>query len=104
MNYTVTVLASAKADLARLADFLFEREILRDGDLDYAEHAVAAIEPSLTLLTRFPFTCRKAAESSVLRELVIPSGHTGYVALFEIVASDSVVVSAIRHQREDDYL
>lgn len=103
MNYSVAVSAATKADLARLADFLFERELLRDGDLDYAEQAIAAIEASFTLLEKFPYTCRKAADSSFLRELVIPFGHTGYVALFEIVADERVVIAAIRHQREDDY-
>ena len=104
MNFTVIVSASAKADLARLADHLFEREMLRDGDLDYAEKAIAAIEASFTLLQKFPYTCRKVSDSSFLRELVIPFGHTGYVALFEIIAGDRIIVSAIRHQREDDYL
>ncbi|REN15088.1 type II toxin-antitoxin system RelE/ParE family toxin, partial [Mycobacterium tuberculosis] len=50
-----------------------------------------------------PFTCRKAGDSPFIRELVIPFGASGYVALFEIEASDSIVVAAVRHQREDDY-
>ena len=104
MTYTVTVSAEATEDLIRLADHLFERELLRDGDLDYAANFIAAIHASLSLLERFPYTCRKSAESSFLRELVIPFGHTGYVALFEIVADKRIVVSAVRHQREDDYL
>ena len=103
MTYTVTVSAEATEDLVRLADHLFERELLRDGDLDYAANAIAAIRASFSLLERFPYTCRKSAESSFLRELVITFGHTGYVALFEIVSSERIVVSAIRHQREDDY-
>jgi plasmid stabilization system protein ParE len=37
------------------------------------------------------------------RELVIPFGHAGYVALFEVVDPTLVVVAAVRHQREDDY-
>ena len=37
------------------------------------------------------------------RELIIPFGGSGYVALFEIIGVDEVVVSALRHQREDDY-
>jgi hypothetical protein len=35
---------------------------------------------------------------------VIPFGASGYVALFKIEASDSLVIAATRHQREDDYL
>ena len=41
--------------------------------------------------------------SPFLRELVIPFGASGYVALFEIVGNDRVIVGAVRHQREDDY-
>ena len=38
-----------------------------------------------------------------IRELNIPFGRTGYVALFEVVDSTTVIIGAIRHQREDDY-
>lgn len=38
-----------------------------------------------------------------LRELIIPLGAAGYVALFEIENEQIVTVLAIRHQREDDY-
>jgi hypothetical protein len=35
--------------------------------------------------------------------LIIAFGNTGYVALFEIINNTTVIVGAIRHQREDDY-
>jgi mRNA-degrading endonuclease RelE of RelBE toxin-antitoxin system len=38
-----------------------------------------------------------------LRELVIPFGAAGYVALFEIEDNETVTILAIRHQREEDY-
>jgi hypothetical protein len=38
-----------------------------------------------------------------LRELIIPYGAAGYVALFEIEDESTVTILAIRHQREDDY-
>ena len=41
--------------------------------------------------------------SLFLRELLIPFGSAGYVALFEIEGGDLVTVLAVRHQREDDY-
>jgi len=104
MNYSVTVLPSAEDDFERLFDHLFARELARDGgDLDYPEQAVNAIRASFSLLKKTPFTCRKAADSSFQRELVIPFGHTGYVALFEIADHNRVLISAVRHQREDDY-
>jgi hypothetical protein len=37
------------------------------------------------------------------RELIIPFGGAGYVALYEIVSESKVVLLAIRHQLEEDY-
>jgi plasmid stabilization system protein ParE len=34
---------------------------------------------------------------------VIAFGSSGYVALFEIVDDKTVIIGAVRHQREDDY-
>ena len=104
MTYSVRLTLEAQDDLERLFDFVLERELARDGgDLELAAEALAAIKAGLQVLERFPFTCRKAAGSPFLRELVIPFGHAGYVALFEIVDRKTVVVGAVRHQREDDY-
>jgi hypothetical protein len=36
----------------------------------------------------FPFTCRKASNSTFLRELLISFGSSGYVALLEIESDD----------------
>ena len=44
-----------------------------------------------------------AEDNPYERELIIPFGSTGYVALFEIISDHEVLVAAIRHQREDDY-
>ena len=52
-------------------------------------------------MTRFSF--RKAAKNPTQRELIIPFGGSGYVALYEIVSASKVVVLAVRHQREEDY-
>jgi len=104
MSYRVRLTKAAEQDLEQLFDFILERELARDeGDFDLAELAVAAIVASLSLLERSPFTCRKASGSPFLRELIIPFGATGYVALFEIVDESNVLVLAVRHQREDDY-
>lgn len=104
MTYRVLLTAEAEDDLLRLFDFIVERELAREGgDLDLAQRAVDAIDNSLRLLAHSPFTCRKAVTSPFLRELVIPFGHTGYVALFEIADQHTVKVAAVRHQREDDY-
>jgi len=94
----------AEADLDRLFDFVVERELARDGgDLAVAEQAMAALRAGIATLKSSPFTCRKAGQSPFLRELLIPFGHSGYVALFEIEDESNVAVVALRHQLEDDY-
>ncbi|MCX7173487.1 MAG: type II toxin-antitoxin system RelE/ParE family toxin [Proteobacteria bacterium] len=99
-RYRVRFTPEAEADLLRLFDFLIEK------DLSLAERAEAAISKAVELLELFPFTCRKAAGgsgSTFLRELIIPFGGAGYVALFEIDDPQTVTILAVRHQREDDY-
>lgn len=105
MSFRVRLTRQAEADLERLFDFVIARELARDGegDLALAEQALAAIRAGFETLKTSPFTCRKAGQSPFLRELIIPFGRSGYVALFEIEDSDHVVVVAVRHQLEDDY-
>jgi plasmid stabilization system protein ParE len=104
MKYMVVFSATAVEDLEQLFDFALQRELDSEtGDLDIPEKALQSIKASLAFLESSPFACRKAGSSSFVRELIIPFGHTGYVALFEIVDSSTVIIGAIRHQREDDY-
>ncbi len=104
MSYRVRLTREAEADLERLFDFVLERELARTGgDLGLAEQALVAIRAGVATLKTSPFTCRKTGQSPFLRELIIPFGHSGYVALFEIIDPTDVVVSAVRHQLEDDY-
>ncbi len=104
MSFRVRLTPEASQDLEQLFDFVLERELARnDGDLALAGRALQAIKDGMASLRTSPFTCRKAGQSPFLRELVIPFGHSGYVALFEIVDNENVVVAAVRHQREDDY-
>ena len=104
MTYTVVFSQAAAVDLEQLFDFAIQRELdSATGDLDIPDRALQAIKGGLAFLETSPFACRKAGNSPFLRELVIPFGSTGYVALFEIVDNHTVVIGAIRHQREDDY-
>ena len=108
MSYRVRLTKEAEDDLTRLYDFVLECEFDRPGgngkgDLDLAEKALNAIKDGFMSLDRSPFTCRKADQSPFLRELIIPFGRSGYVALFEIVDSTLVVIAAVRHQLADDY-
>lgn len=104
MSFRVRLTAEAAADLERLFDFVLQRELMRhDGDLDLAERALDAMRNGISTLRQSPFTCRKVGTSPFLRELIIPFGRSGYVALFEIIDHENVVISAVRHQLEDDY-
>ena len=104
MSFRVRLTRDAEADLERLFDFVLERELAREGgDLDLAQQALAAIRAGFATLKTSPFTCRKAGQSPFLRELIIPFGRSGYVALFEIEGASDVVVAAVRHQLEEDY-
>ena len=104
MSFKVRLTRGAETDLNRLFDFVLERELERDGgDLSLAEQAVASIRAGFETLKSSPFTCRKSGQSPFLRELIIPFGHTGYIALIDIESANDVVVVAVRHQLEDDY-
>lgn len=70
-----------------------------------ADRAIDACEAAFGLLEHSPFSCRKAwpSDRPLLRELLIPFGNSGYLALFEIDDSRHVTILAVRHQREEDY-
>ncbi|HEX6795363.1 MAG TPA: type II toxin-antitoxin system RelE/ParE family toxin [Casimicrobiaceae bacterium] len=97
-RYKVRFTTQAEADLVRLYDFLLDR------DIDAAERALETLQSAIELLRFSPFSCRKAvADRPFLRELIVPFGSSGYVALFEIDRGNRVNVLAVRHQREEDY-
>jgi plasmid stabilization system protein ParE len=102
VRYKVSLTKEAKHDLARLEQFL-ERAAVETGDFDLPLRAVDAILAEFALLERNPYTCRKTGDDPRERELIIPFGKSGYVALFHIVGPLEVIVSALRHQREEDY-
>ena len=104
MKYTVEFSEAAADDLERLFDFALQRELdSATGDLEIPERALRAIKNGIAFLATSPFACRKVGSRSFIRELIIPFGHTGYVALFEIVDDKTVIIGAVRHQLEDDY-
>jgi plasmid stabilization system protein ParE len=104
VTFKVRLTRDAEADLEWLFDFLVERESAREGgDLYLPEQATLALRAGMATLKSSPFTCRKAGDSPFLRELIIPFGRSGYVALFEIENNSTVAVLAVRHQLEDDY-
>lgn len=102
MSFVVRYSASARDDLKRLYEFLLDRATTVE-DLELAERALGVIVGSVDSLSRSPFIYRKAGASPFLRELLIPFGSSGYVALFEIEDASTVTILAVRHQLEDDY-
>ena len=103
MTFVVELSPTAEADLERLFDFLLDQADTTE-DVDRAQAAIDAIRATAQhRLAVTPFSFRKAAQNPAQRELIIPFGSTGYVALYEIVSPSKVVVLAVRHQREEDY-
>ena len=103
MSFVVELSPTAEADWERLFEVLLERAEPTE-DLDRAQTAIDAVRAVVRQqLAMTPFSFRKAAKSPAQRELIIPFGNIGYVALYEIVSASKVVVLAFRHQREEDY-
>jgi plasmid stabilization system protein ParE len=96
-TYRVRFTPDAEDDLLRLYDFLLEK------DLEAAVRANDAITAGIELLSFSPFSCRKAGDNPLIRELLVPFGSAGYVVLFEIDGPSTITILAVRHQREDDY-
>jgi plasmid stabilization system protein ParE len=103
MSFVVELSPTAEADLERLFDFLLDQAETTE-DLYRAQAAIEASRATAQhRLAITPFSFRKAARNPAQRELIIPFGGTGYVALYEIVGVSKVVLLAVRHQREEDY-
>ena len=101
--FEVRYTAAARDDLLRLFDFLLERAQTIE-EFDAAQLAIDALRTAgQGHLSRTPFIYRKAGNSPFLRELIVPFGNSGYVALYEIEGNDTVNILAVRHQLEDDY-
>jgi plasmid stabilization system protein ParE len=66
--------------------------------------AVQAIKSSFALLKTEPTIGRPLDDMPELRELIIPFGESGYVALYHYeIETNSVYILAFRHQKEAGY-
>jgi plasmid stabilization system protein ParE len=84
---------NALANLEHIADFL----AAESGQA--ALQVIELIDDAVSMLARHPLVGRPV--ESHLRELVISQGRTGYVTLYAYdLLQDTVLVLAIRHQRE----
>ena len=101
MTYRVRFTEAAENDLVRLYEFVLARD---ETDSALAERALESIRNALHSRALTPFSFRKANPSNpFLREMLVPFGASGYVALYEIDDEETVTILALRHQREDDY-
>lgn len=101
--FDVRYAESARDDLLHLFDYLLEHAESAE-DFDAAQRAIDTVREAIERsLGRAPFVYRKSGDSPFLRELVIPFGGSGFVALYEIENAVHVTVLAVRHQLEDDY-
>ncbi len=81
------------------------RLFLAEKNPQAAKRAGLAIEHPFALLETEPEMGRPVDDLPELRELIIPFGDSGYVALYHhAVRTDSVYVLAFRHQKEAGYL
>lgn len=101
MSYWVRFTEDAETDLLRLYEFILAKDA---ADWILAERALESIKHAIRSLEHSPFSFRKAMPNNAfLRELVIPFGASGYVALFEVDDDKTVTILTVRHQLEDDY-
>ncbi|MEA9795895.1 type II toxin-antitoxin system RelE/ParE family toxin [Xanthomonas campestris] len=101
MRFSIRFTEEARDDLARLYDRLLQRA---DGNFAVAERALQAIRDGIAVLEVAPLNCRKTSQSDPFqRELMIGFGPSGYTLLFEVEDKQTLLVLAVRHQREDDW-
>jgi len=80
------------------------RLFLAEKNPQAARRAGETIEHLFALLETEPEIGRPFDDLPELRELIIPFGDSGYVALYHFdVKADSVYVLAFRHQKEAGY-
>ena len=92
---TLRFTPAALGDLERLATFL------RESDARAAAETIPLVMDALKLLAAYPLVGRPIDVNR--RELVVFRGRTGYLVQYSFrLASDEVVILAVRHQREVD--
>ena len=87
-----------------MAEVIYSARALENAENPAASlAAVDAIQSAVEILAAHPLVGRRV--EGELRELVISSGATGYIAVYRfVVQQNEVRVLALRHQREIGYL
>lgn len=88
----------SRSDIERIRNFLITKNAVS------AYEAISVIREYISILQKSPFAGR-AIQDSELRELIVPFGAGGYTILYKYYFEhDLVVIAAIKHQKEDDYV
>lgn len=94
----VIITEAAAQGLERCRIFLFEK------NPNAAKRAGFAIAHQFTLLEKEPQIGKPFEDEPELRELIIPFGDSGYIALYHFdMKADSVYILVFRHQKEAGY-
>ena len=102
-RYRVVPTVTFQADIVRLEEHIIQRELASNTpDETCLFRFRDAVESAMAVLSFAPHTCRRCEEQREFRELIIPFGQGGCVALFAIRELD-VLLLAARDQHEHDY-
>ncbi|MDP1575120.1 MAG: type II toxin-antitoxin system RelE/ParE family toxin [Coxiellaceae bacterium] len=94
----IIITQGAALGLERCRSFLMEKNGAA------ATRAAEAIKRSFSILQAEPEIGRPLEDLPELRELIIPFGGSGYVALYRYeVKTSSLYILAFRHQKEAGY-
>ncbi|MFZ2651392.1 MAG: type II toxin-antitoxin system RelE/ParE family toxin [Burkholderiaceae bacterium] len=102
-RYRVVPTVTFQEDIERLEEHIVQRELASNTPDDTCLFRFRdAVERAMTILSFAPHTCRRCEKQREFRELIIPFGHGGCVALFAIREPD-VLLLAARDQHGHDY-
>jgi plasmid stabilization system protein ParE len=100
VSYSVKITPGARNDIKRLYAFLAQKH------KPSAERSLLVLAKAFDGLGLFPHSYRRVnSEDPTLREIAIPFGGSGYLAMLRVRDDlEEIRILAIRHQLEDDYL
>jgi len=94
----VIVTENAGKGMNRCYEFISKKSLIA------AERAAEVIDKKLAILETMPEAGRPFDDTMYLRELIIPFGDSGYIALYRYERSyDAVYILAFRHLKEANY-
>lgn len=102
-RYRVMATTTFQEDIERLEEHIIQRELASNTPDDTCLFRFRdAVGRAMEILSFAPHTCRRCEQQREFRELIIPFGHGGCIALFAIRDLD-VLLLAARDQHEHDY-